>query len=402
MKIGMILDTRFPPDIRVEKEIETLKRDNDIFILCPSYSDQIDEENIINSKIFRKIKGLKRWIGQLQLMKNCYSKIWEKEVDYFVKVNKIQVIHVHDLPLLGIGVKIAKKYKIRVIADLHENYPEMLRLSQMKSIFKETSLGSLAVRLVVNITKWQKFELSILKEVDQIVVVVDEAKHRLVSMGFNPSNISVVGNYSSININSYELNKNSDNCINLIYAGYFSETRDLYTLVDAVKTLGIENYPKLRVTLVGGSGKSFKSIINYIKLNGLEERINAFEWMSLRDAENLMLKADIGLVPHVKSPHTDATIPHKLFQYMQRQLPVIVSNCTPLERIVKEASCGAVYESGNSISLAECISMFYKDPNLIKKMGASGRALVEEKYNWHEAGTILSNVYYKISKKGFY
>lgn len=393
----MILDTRFPPDIRVEKEIETLKIDNEIFILCPAYSDQKDEEKNKDFKIFRKIKGIRRWMGRLQLMKDCYSIIWEKEVDLFVKENKIDVIHVHDLPLVGICVKIAQKYNLRIIADLHENYPAMLRLSQRKSIFKETSLGSLAIRLVLNIIKWEKFEVSILKEVDQIVVVVEEAKNRLVSLGFDPLNISVVGNYSSMNIITYEKKTKINNCLNLLYAGYFSETRDLYTLIDSIKILELENYPNLRVVLAGGSGKAFKSIVNYIKLHSLENRISVFEWMSLTDAQNLMLKADIGLVPHVKSPHTDATIPHKLFQYMQRGLPVIVSNCTPLERIVKEASCGVVYESGNSKSLAECISMFYKDPTLIKKMGVSGRDLVEMKYNWNEAGTVLSNVYSKFN-----
>ena len=178
----MILDTRFPPDIRVEKEIETLKNTNEIFILCPSYNDQKDEENKNNFKIFRKVKGIKRRIGQLQLMRNCYSTVWEKEVENFVKDNRIDVIHVHDLPLVGIAVKVAKKYKIKVIADLHENYPAMLRLSQIKSIFNETSLGSITVRLLVNIVKWENYEKEILKEVDQIVVVVDEAKDRLISL----------------------------------------------------------------------------------------------------------------------------------------------------------------------------------------------------------------------------
>ena len=108
--------------------------------------------------------------------------------------------------------------------------------------------------------------------------------------------------------------------------------------------------------------------------------------MPQEDAEILMERADVGLVPHVKSPHTDSTIPHKLFQYMWRKLPVIVSNCSPLERIVKEAKCGYVYPSGDHVALSAQIKNLYKNSDLRMNFGMSGHLSVKDKYNWGIAG----------------
>jgi len=111
-----------------------------------------------------------------------------------------------------------------------------------------------------------------------------------------------------------------------------------------------------------------------------------------------MDKAQVGLVPHVKSAHTDSTVPHKLFQYMVRRLPVIVSNCTPLKRIVYSAGCGLVYQSGDSQSLADCLRDIHQDPVAAKKMGEAGYAAVKEKYNWEKAGECLLGVYDELVK----
>ena len=106
-----------------------------------------------------------------------------------------------------------------------------------------------------------------------------------------------------------------------------------------------------------------------------------------------MLEADVGLVPHVKNAHTDATVPHKLFQYMWRRLPVIVSNCAPLERIVREADCGLVYPSGDSQALARCLTEMHGRGDRVDSMGEAGHNAVAQKYNWDKAGEALLEVY---------
>jgi glycosyltransferase involved in cell wall biosynthesis len=102
-------------------------------------------------------------------------------------------------------------------------------------------------------------------------------------------------------------------------------------------------------------------------------------------------------VPHRKHAHTDATIPHKLFQYMLASRPVIVSNCRPLARIIRETDAGLVFESGNVSELAIRIAELAANPGLREEMGRRGRAAAATRYNWETEGQKLVALYDKIS-----
>ena len=105
------------------------------------------------------------------------------------------------------------------------------------------------------------------------------------------------------------------------------------------------------------------------------------------------MECDIGIIPHQKHAHTDATIPHKLFQYMLGRKPVIVSNCKPLERIVKETGAGLVFESGNIKNLATRIDELRADAELRKTLGANGRTAASGKYSWEFESQKLVRLY---------
>ena len=77
MRIGMILPGRFPPDIRVEKEFETLKQEHEIFLLCLRRNDQPFRENWQGMEIHRIFSRAERWWSQINLMTRCYSDAWE-------------------------------------------------------------------------------------------------------------------------------------------------------------------------------------------------------------------------------------------------------------------------------------------------------------------------------------
>ena len=72
--------------------------------------------------------------------------------------NKIEVLHVHDLPLVGVALAVAKKYGIKVVADLHENYPAMLRENTRVPFHRIRNLGNLALKLFFSEKKWRTFE----------------------------------------------------------------------------------------------------------------------------------------------------------------------------------------------------------------------------------------------------
>ena len=95
----MLLMSNFPPDIRVEKEISSLSKHYDVYILCAARKGEPLLDEFEGKKISRIPNCYKRSFSQLQIIIKQTSKTWINSVSDFVEKNKIDVIHVHDLPL---------------------------------------------------------------------------------------------------------------------------------------------------------------------------------------------------------------------------------------------------------------------------------------------------------------
>ena len=399
MRIGMVLPTEFPPDIRVEKEYATLKEHHEVLLLCPRRGSQAAVEQWKGLTVHRVLTRVQRWRGQLSLMSWQASALWEKQIERFATDVEPDVLHVHDLPLLGPALRVAARHKLPVVADLHENYPAMLEDARRRPWYRLTSLGSVASRLLVSIPRWREYESRVVPKADRVIVVIEEAGERLVRTGVSADRIAVVGNYATFDRDSDDVSQapeDRDSRMCIVYAGGFDDSRDLGTVLDAVAALPDAVRAGMNVHLIGGTGRNLARLRRHASDLGVDEHVTLTEWLPRAEAELLMSRADVGLVPHVKSEHTDATVPHKLFQYMWRRLPVIVSNCAPLERIVVDAACGLVYESGNSRSLAERLTEMHALDDGGASLGAAGRDAVRQTYNWSNAGDALLDVYRSI------
>jgi glycosyltransferase involved in cell wall biosynthesis len=132
------------------------------------------------------------------------------------------------------------------------------------------------------------------------------------------------------------------------------------------------------------------SVSNYVVFEGFQpqEKIPSY-----------IIASSIGLIPHLKTAHTDNTIPHKLFHYMLMNKPVVAANCNPIERILSESNAGLIYRSNNEKDLADKIIQLYKNNSLRIEMGENGRKAVLEKYNWSITIKNLTNLYKNIELK---
>ncbi len=394
----MVLHTGFPPDIRVEKEIQALKEEHNLSLLCVKKGNQAADESLNGVTVKRVFSSAQRWWARLWLMARCRSKSWEHAIEAFVVEKGIEALHVHDLPLLGVALAVGRRHNIPVVSDLHENYPAMIAARLSVPLLMTGSMQQVALRLVTSVEQWAEYERVTVPRADQIITVIEEARERLVGQGISPDKIHVVGNYASMDDIS-EQPEHSGKSFTLVYAGGFGATRDLPTVVRAVSLIDRAAYTGLQVILVGGKDRTYDQLRKLSKDLGVSDCVRVLRWLPQAKAEQLMLDADVGLVPHVKSPHTDATVPHKLFQYMWRRLPVIVSDCAPLQRIASETGCGLVYRSGEAEELSKNIEILYNDRELLQRMGEAGFRAVKERYNWNAAGEALRNIYRQLVRR---
>lgn len=384
MKILMVLDNEFPFDTRVENEANSLiKAGYEVHLACYTRKHLPDYE------VFRQIIIHRIPISQLiykssvaALTFPVYFHFWKKFISQIVERNEFDAIHIHDLPLTRVGKFIKDRYGLKLVVDLHENWPALLRVS--------THTKSIQGRLLSLGFLWERYEKRVLCHADVIIVVVKESQERLIRLGVGNSKIYVVSN--TLNENNFHLpSVNPDpNYYTLYYAGGITCHRGLQTVIEAISLVN-DRIPDIRLRITG-SGKYKESLRDLVKKKDLSTHVEFTGHLTLEEVAYNLALADAALIPHLKSSHTDSTIPHKIFQYMYANKPIIASNCVPVERIISETKSGVIFKSGSVEDLAEKLMALYEKRITV----LPARQWVEEKYNWNVDARTLVSLYDKL------
>ena len=382
----MLLDHPFPPDTRVENEIKSLaEAGHEVHIACfhkegKPLLEQSSECCIHRYPISKFM--FKASVGVLKFP--FYFNYWRKIVDGLFEKEKFDVVHVHDLPLAKIGYEAKSKYGAKFVLDLHENWPVLLQLSKHTNTF----FG----KLLSSNSQWVRYEKEMCVLADKIIVVVDEAKTRICALGVSSEKVEVVSN--TLNIDQFdpiERKEFKTDRFRMLYVGGINYHRGIQNVVKAVSILkgrGIE----VHFDLVG-DGSYLADIKKLIDELQIRDNVTVHGFKHYTQICDLYESANVAMIPHIKSGHTDNTIPHKIFQYMYAEIPMIVSNCDPLVRIVNETKSGIVYRFDNPQELADILADLHDHPDALNRYIKHGRQAVIDKYNWKVDGAKLVELY---------
>jgi glycosyltransferase involved in cell wall biosynthesis len=406
MKIGMVLKKKFPPDIRIEKELRSLHdADHQIHLLAyrSGKADERPEEEIdglLIRRISRERDQLPFALRQLNSLRFCLTftnPYWVSHIERYVRDFELDVLHIHDLPLVGTALKVSRKLGIPLVADLHENYPASLKLSV------EADPGSRSW-FTPRPKRWVPYERRVVRTATHVVVVVDEAKERLVKdYGLEPEKITVVMNvedadhFKGLDLDQDILFRHKDSFV-ISYIGGGGRHRGLDTAVKAMSYLR-ESTPQVKLLLVGIGRPESDEYRRIVESQGVQDHVEIMGWQPFHKVPSYIEASQVGLVPHHQNPHTDATIPHKLFQYMLMSKPVVVSSCRPLKRIVEETKSGLVFHSGDPKDLAKQIQILYANPQLRSDCALHGHEAATHQYNWAAEGAKLTRLYQSLSEQ---
>src|SRR5262249_11473085 len=152
----------------------------------------------------------------------------------------------------------------------------------------------------------------------------------------DPARVSVVANYDVLD--ETPPSPPPGKGLELLYVGVLNDHRGLDTTIDALPAI-LARVPEARLTIVG-DGPERPALAARARTRSVSEHVAFSGWKPQTALKAAIQSAHIGLVPHEKNPLTDATIPNKLFSYMNAERAVLVSSCAPLERIVLDARAG--------------------------------------------------------------
>jgi len=386
MRVGMVLANHtYPPDIRVDKEASALAlHGHTSLLLCKGAGDAPPLEDVGPVTVVRHLvhpeSALRRRLDSFRYLLTLDSPSWRRAMVSLVREHDAQALHVHDLPFVKSAVRAGRAAGVPIVLDLHENYPAALRLWRRRRID----------RLLFSPARAERLERWAVGAVDRVIVVVDEARDRVISLGADPDRVVVFGNTEPLALAGDAAPPLDPTRLHLVYVGGVARPRGLQTAVAAMPAIRAER-PEAHLTIVG-DGDTLAELKSQVATLGLGDSVTFTGRLPKDEAMRYAEQATIALVPHLRSPHTDATVPHKLFQYMALGRPVLVSDCAPLARIVHDTGSGEVFTSGDAADLA-AKALTLADPERARVCGEAGRSAVCSRYNLEAEAPALGTLY---------
>jgi glycosyltransferase involved in cell wall biosynthesis len=387
MKILMVLENSFPPDERVENEIDVLLKNGfHVTLACTKRGGKIEREEKGNLSIHRI--PLSKFIfksGAIAIEVPFYFNFWRRQLSRILDHESFDAIHLHDLPLVRVCSELAVRYKLPLVCDYHENRPEIMKMYH--------HVQSFPGKCLISVRRWSQYQVKETPKADRLILVTDEAKDYYVNnYGLDSRKITVLPNFIALERFSKLIPKtgNKDADHNNFTVAYFGDTgfrRGTLTILDAA---GILKNKKIQFLIIGTSREH--DLLEKEAVSRNLDNVTFTGWLPPFEAMKLISMIDTGVCPFLRNTHHDTTYANKMFQYMALGKPVIVSDCTAQANFVIKENCGLVFQAGNAGELCDCIIKL-TDRNEYDRLSRNASACVTEKYNWETFGSRLIELY---------
>lgn len=394
MKIGMILNHPFPVDERVEKEaVSLINAGYEVYLLCCTFNAEPEREDYKRIKIcrFQSSEKFNAKFAAAYLALPFYKMVWEKQIRKFVKENKIDVLHIHDLPLSDIGVKLKKEMGIKLVCDQHEYFSNWI----YETAHYNTFLG----KIVASLSNWQKYEEKNLREAD-IVMTVEKPleeeyienypslKDKIISIPNTPSkNIFDLGK-----VNQEIVEKYKDDFV-IFYQGKIDILRGISTVVNALPELA-KKIPNIKLVLAGKFAKNCDPVKDAENI-GVSQYVDFVGWQPLELLPSFMAASNIGIfTPPSDRKEINKTIATKIYQYAVMQLPMIVGQAKMMKDFVEKHKLGLVVDETDTNDFIEKVLKLYNDVTFVEECKKNAKAIAE-KFVWEETIKPLIDKYNK-------
>ena len=402
IKVLQITPNKYPGSPRILKEGKTFKEAGfDSAIIAPLFDSQIEFEELDGIKIFRpKVLYNRSILDRLLLSTMFYSPAWNRALKGVIREFQPDALHVHDI-WLGRTVLWSKNNE-KIILDLHENIPAAVLEYQKMFNWRQQIFFS----VFQSAKRMLNYEGDLLEKSDLVFTVVEEAQRRVVEDHPNLDKNKVL---NIMNLESKAFLSSSRKVepafekdhFSILYIGGFGPHRGIDTLIKSM-SLVKKNINSIKIQLVGAKPSHYLNQLKRLIVQlGVQKEVEITSWVDSDQVLANILQADLCCVPHNSNPHTDNTIPHKLFQYMIAKRPILVSSSTPLKRIINDSKAGLTFKAGDANDCAEKILLMAKDKNKLKDYAQNGYNYVTKAgHNWEKESALnLVSAYQGLFKK---
>lgn len=382
VNILYVWDAEYPWDVRASKICAALtSAGHAVHIAARNrrwlpVRETLDEGTVHRMRPWRAVG---RRLDNLSSFPAFFNPRWILHLARVTAVTKPDVIVVRDLPLCPTAIWVARRYRVRVVLDMAENYPAMIRQVWNAGRHRATDLLVRNPRLVGWVERY------CLPRLDRVLVVVDESRARVCDMGVPEHKLTVVSNTPPRErAEQATLRRRNGQAapLTLVYLGLMEIPRGVGDLLTATAVLRDRGH-QVRLRLIGDGRDRSLLERRAADLRLTPSEVEFLGHVPNHDALRLVAESDIGVVPHHADEAWNTTIPNKLFDYMAAALPVVCSDAAPAARVVHQTGAGEVFRSRDAADLADAVTRL-GDHATRATRGAAGRAAVLAQYHWEE------------------
>jgi glycosyltransferase involved in cell wall biosynthesis len=378
VRILYVWDADYPWDVRVEKICCSLAAaGHGVHVIARNLERRPREERLGSFQVHRLDPTGGGRVNYALSFPAFFNPFWARRIGEVIRTQAIELLVVRDLPLLLAGLRAGRRHGLPVVFDMAEDYVSMLA-----NVWRHQPIRPLNV-LVRNPFLARRVERWALPRVDHTLVVVEEAREVVRRAGGAVERTTIVSNTPRL-ADLTSLAPREDATLaemrerfSAIYVGGIRRERGLHLVLDALERLVPEQPDWLFVAI--GEGNALGELQRATRARRLERHVRWLGWREHREALGYVAAARVGVITNFASPHTDTTIPNKLFDYMGLGVPVIASDAAPLRRVVNETRCGEIFRSGDAFDLARALRAVRAGR---VEYGANGRAAVRAQHHW--------------------
>ncbi len=361
---------QYPWDIRAEKICNSLiKNGYEVYLIARWFDGEPERENYKNINIIRA--GFQKQFKLSQPI--SINPIWKNTINNAVQEIKPDIIIPRDIMLAEACGKIGHKFDIPVIMDMAEHYPAAMK--GWKKYYDNLSLRILVHYLNIP----ELVEKRAVNLMDGIITVCTEQNQRLnEQFNFSLYNMQVVHNTPTKDFFKDNTNQKKINGIIFGHHGFTTNEKSIKNFL--LGFILAANIDKKIEFLIYGDGESYDELSNIANSSNVNNQIKFKGNYLFNDLPQIINLFDIGVIPYQISDFNNYTIHNKIFDYMASGRPVIVSEATPMKRIINETKAGIVVDCSNPENIADAILNIQ---NLdLQTMSENGIKAFREKYNW--------------------
>jgi len=327
--------------------------------------------------LYRKLPSA-RW-------RNVLPEVLDQELTLGPQLDRMhpEVIHVHDVYMLGIAARAAHRAaldgrKIKIIYDAHEYTPGVPNVPPRR------------------VAAYSDLEREFLKDVDRVITVSEplarwlQRDHKLPTLPdvvLNapiepPEHAEVVDLRTQLGL--------AEGVPLLVYLGGVHRARGVGTAVEALPQL-----PGVHLAIVARINSFTTELRARAAELGVGDRLHVLPFVKAELVPLYVRSATIGLSPLLHAPNHDIAVTNKFCEYIAAGLPIITSDTSAQADLVNELDLGAVYPAGDVDGLVQAVRTVLADRDRIAQRIA-GDAELRHRFSWAAQAEVLRDVYAEV------